>query len=224
MDQDHSRSALDQAGLPIERDSVLAGLKDPASVHALMLRGLIAWPSWRALVDLRGEVPNGEEAQLLRIAQLQEEVAVLKGENGTSEARGERFSWSDEKNGFIQDGQWQLSTNEVVRELNGRGLVNQFKLHAWPQSKDVARIGDMSPTTALRVGLDSENDVYVGVTSALREGIEFCTPGSGGGKSRRTRLALIALMVAMEADNAEDASRDWWARRNGTAPQPGAQE
>lgn len=34
--------------------------------------------------------------------------------------------------------------------------------------------------------------------------VEFCNPGGGGGgRSSRTRMALIALMVAIEADNAE---------------------
>ncbi|MGE8376550.1 MAG: hypothetical protein ACN6N5_14560, partial [Diaphorobacter nitroreducens] len=47
--------------------------------------------------------------------------------------------------------------------------------------------------------------------------IEFCTPGSGGGKSSRTRMALLAVMVAMEADNAADPGRDWWAERNHAA-------
>lgn len=84
----------------------------------------------------------------------------------------------------------------------------------WPQSRDVGRIGDMSQSAHLRVGLDGDNDVYVSVWDE-RGGasVEFCTPGAGGGKSTRTRVALIALMVAMEADNAGDPGRDWWALR-----------
>lgn len=54
----------------------LERLKDPATVHALMLRGVIAVPSVRSMVDLRGEVPNGEDVQLLRIAELQEQLAA----------------------------------------------------------------------------------------------------------------------------------------------------
>lgn len=54
----------------------LERLKDPATVHALMLRGVIAIPSIRSMVDLRGEVPNGEDVQLLRIAELQEQLAA----------------------------------------------------------------------------------------------------------------------------------------------------
>lgn len=86
----------------------------------------------------------------------------------------------------------------------------------WPKTRDVGRIGDMSPDAHLRVGLDSDNDVYVSVWDEHGGGsVEFCNGGGGGGQSSRTRLALIALMVAMEADNAEKPSRDWWAKRMG---------
>ena len=84
----------------------------------------------------------------------------------------------------------------------------------WPKARDVGRIGDMSPSAHLRVGLDSDNDVYMSVWDETQGGsIEFCCPGSGGGRSSRTRMALIALMVAMEADNAESPDHDWWALR-----------
>lgn len=86
----------------------------------------------------------------------------------------------------------------------------------WPKTRDVGRIGDMSPGDFMRVGLDSDNDAYVSVCGGDGMGsVEFCQPGAGGGKSSRTRVALIALMVAMEQDNAEDPGRDWWARRIG---------
>lgn len=93
----------------------------------------------------------------------------------------------------------------------------QFPKVVWPKARDVGRIGDMGKGAHVRVGLDSDNDVYV---SAWDEcggaSVEFCNPGGGGGgQSGRTRMALIALMVAMEADNAEKPSRDWWAVRNG---------
>lgn len=82
-----------------------------------------------------------------------------------------------------------------------------------PKSLDVGRYGDMSTTAHLRVGLDGDSDAYVSVSDD--EGgasIEFCVPGIGGGKSPHTRKALIALMVAIEHDNAADPARDWWAR------------
>lgn len=84
----------------------------------------------------------------------------------------------------------------------------------WPKARDVGRLGDMSPSAHLRVGLDSDNDAYVSVWDEKGgASIEFCTPGSGGGKSSRTRMALIALMVAMEADNTDTPALDWWALR-----------
>lgn len=90
---------------------------------------------------------------------------------------------------------------------------------AWPAARDVGRYGDMHPLEHMRVGLDSDNDVYVSVWG--EDGgakVEFCNPGGGGGgSSRRTREALIALMVAMEADNADRPDKDWWARRNAQA-------
>lgn len=90
----------------------------------------------------------------------------------------------------------------------------------WPKARDVGRIGDMSPSAHLRVGLDSDNDVYVSVWDEHGGGsVEFCNGGGGGGQSSRTRLALIALMVAMEADNAEKPARDWWATRTAMAAQ-----
>lgn len=50
-------------------------LKDPEFVYVNMLRGLIARPTMRQLVALHGEVPNGEDAQLARIAELQAQLA-----------------------------------------------------------------------------------------------------------------------------------------------------
>lgn len=96
----------------------------------------------------------------------------------------------------------------------------------WPKARDVGRMHDMGPDGFIRVLFDVDSDVIVelfdGQASAS---VEFCTVGSGGGKSPRTREALIALMVAMEADNAADPGRDWWALRMAAAPQPkGGQE
>ena len=93
----------------------------------------------------------------------------------------------------------------------------------WPKARDVGRIGDMSQVAHIRVGFDSDNDVFVSVCDENGGGsIEFCNPGGGGGgQSSRTRMALIALMVAMEADNTEKPSRDWWAQRAAQAAQGG---
>lgn len=85
----------------------------------------------------------------------------------------------------------------------------------WPKAQRVGRREDMSPTGKLEVMFDNDNDVIVAVskgeTAADWESacVEFCNPGGGGGgRSSRTRMALIALMVAIEADNAEYPHKD----------------
>lgn len=103
--------------------------------------------------------------------------------------------------------------DEFEQLLNGAAIAADEPATVWPKSNDVGRYGDMSPLAHLRVGLDGDNDAYVSVYDG--EGgavVEFNMPFSGGGKSPRTREALVALMVAMEMDNAEDPSRDWWLR------------
>lgn len=108
--------------------------------------------------------------------------------------------------------------DQIARHLNDAAPGADEPAIVWPKARDVGRIGDMSPSAHLRIGLDSDNDVYASIWDE-RGGatIEFCTPGAGGGKSSRTRMALLAVMVAMEADNAADPGRDWWAERNGAA-------
>lgn len=78
----------------------------------------------------------------------------------------------------------------------------------WPKGREAGRMGDMEPMgqSHLRIGLDADNDVYVSVFNGREQAvasIEFCNGGSGGGRSLRTRIALIGAMVAMEADSAE---------------------
>lgn len=74
----------------------------------------------------------------------------------------------------------------------------------WPASRAVGRHEDMGQGH-LRVLLDGDNDVCVAVWDGQRSAsVEFCNPGGGGGgRSGRTRAALIELMRAIEADNAE---------------------
>jgi len=77
----------------------------------------------------------------------------------------------------------------------------------WPKGRAVGRAEDMGQGH-LRVLLDSDNDACVAVWDGKRAAsVEFCNPGGGGGgRSPRTRIALIALMVAIEADNAASPS------------------
>lgn len=92
----------------------------------------------------------------------------------------------------------------------------------WPKERDVGRYGDMSQSAHIRVGLDGDSDAYVSVYD--EEGgasVEFCTQYSGGGKSPKTREALIALMLAIEEDNAAHPDFDWWKRRAPAEPAKG---
>lgn len=77
----------------------------------------------------------------------------------------------------------------------------------WPTSRDTARLEDMSTNGHLRVTLDSSGDAIVEVFDGEAfASVEFCSGAGGGGKSPRTRQALIALMVAIEEDNKADVS------------------
>lgn len=79
----------------------------------------------------------------------------------------------------------------------------------WPKSDRVQRRDDMSTTGKLTVMLQRDGDVVVNISQGEKfeefesATVEFCAGGGGGGRSMRTREALIALMVAIEADNAE---------------------
>lgn len=73
-------------------------------------------------------------------------------------------------------------------------------------------MGDMTPLgkSHMRVGLDGDNDIYVSVYNGEQEavaGVEFCNGAGCGGRSPRTREALIAVIVAMEADSEESPDR-----------------
>ena len=85
----------------------------------------------------------------------------------------------------------------------------------WPKMRNVGRYADMGVDQLICLALDDDNDVCVSVSNRHSvSNIEFCVPFSGGGKSPKTRLALIALMVAMESDNANDPERDFFLKRN----------
>lgn len=106
-----------------------------------------------------------------------------------------------------------LSRVRLVREI-----VNAYKRiqRAAPTGQTVGRMGDMAPPgrSHMTVGFDADSDVCVSIWDqehgqhGALAGIEFCT-SFGGGRSPRTRDALVALMVAMEADNAECPQKQW---------------
>ena len=80
------------------------------------------------------------------------------------------------------------------------------------------RLESMSPDGSLKLFKQEDGDIIVQVTtmqnvfgSRLKErriaAVEFCTPGSGGGGSKRTWKALVDLFEAMRLDN-EDSSQN----------------
>lgn len=112
--------------------------------------------------------------------------------------------------GWCNDENWQPAHLDVPTErVPHNGMIEcgcwfYYEPITWPKERTVRRMGDMSPVATLIVSLDADSDACLSVLD--EDGmadIEFCIGGTGGGKSPRTREALIALMVAMEADNAE---------------------
>lgn len=77
------------------------------------------------------------------------------------------------------------------------------------KSDMVTRYEDMSSTGFMRLFRQDDGDIVVALFKeesgrrAKACDVEFCEPGSGGGRSSHTRKALMALMVAMEKDNEE---------------------
>lgn len=75
--------------------------------------------------------------------------------------------------------------------------------------KSVFRIEDMSRKGRLKIIQQDDGDIIVAVQSEENgllmpgDSVEFCSIGSGGGRSEHTLAALRNLMVAMELDNAE---------------------
>lgn len=73
----------------------------------------------------------------------------------------------------------------------------------------VERNEDMSPDGKLRIIRQNDGDIIIGIIPGFDkdivfgQSVEFCECGSGGGRSPKTRRALIALMKAMEEDNAD---------------------
>lgn len=67
------------------------------------------------------------------------------------------------------------------------------------------RFEDMSPDGRLQIFLEPDGDVVIGIVKdGIMTSVEFCSPGSGGGRSRNTIMALRQLAIAMEKDNKND--------------------
>lgn len=75
----------------------------------------------------------------------------------------------------------------------------------------VARKGDMGEGLKLQLLRDGDGDIIVSVLPDKHKfgdmALEFCVPGTGGGKSPETFAALQALMRGMEEDERKDPHR-----------------
>jgi hypothetical protein len=75
------------------------------------------------------------------------------------------------------------------------------------ETRVIERHEDMSPLGRLRLIIQQDGDILVCLVpdpdDYRRSDVEFCTVGSGGGKSPHTLRALRALAEAMEQDNRE---------------------
>lgn len=73
----------------------------------------------------------------------------------------------------------------------------------------VKRNEDMSQLGYLKVLVQNDGDIIVAVYPeegglvGVGGSVEFCIPGTGGGRSTHTHAALRALADAMERDNQE---------------------
>ena len=76
------------------------------------------------------------------------------------------------------------------------------------QAVTITRPDDMG-TGELKLPRDDDGDITVALVLPGHGflDVEFCIPGTGGGKSPHTHRALRELMAAMRADDQEDARR-----------------
>lgn len=106
-----------------EHTRMATALKDPATVHVAMIRGTIAKPSWRTMVDLHGEVPNGEDVQLMRIAELQEQLVVAN-----KALERPRFPCLQYRMGRWMDATFSKEVAEDLKERADRYLEESLEL------------------------------------------------------------------------------------------------
>lgn len=178
----------------------------------------------RALLATATGLPAQAVPAFCHVASLKLKSLQERGYQITGYALEKPVEGAQPERGFINHGGfvgwwWDGQSPQAQADARDAEII-------WPKARDIGRIGDMSQVAHIRVGFDSDNDVFVSVWDENGGGsIEFCNPGGGGGgQSSRTRMALIALMVAMEADNVEKPSRDWWAQRAAIATAKGEQQ
>ena len=104
----------DFEALAAERDRLKDAIATPESVFINLKAGKIPKPSLRSMIDLYGEVINGEDAQLLEIAKLRAERDQLKAEN-------EALRDDTEQNQY-DDNAWRNSEESVwIEVFNSEG-------------------------------------------------------------------------------------------------------
>lgn len=83
-------------------------------------------------------------------------------------------------------------------------IENQKEQEVYSYPIHTERKGDMGEGRKLSLFREDDGDIIIGVIPenhrVVLEGVQFCTPFVGGGKSPHTFEALKQLMVAMEKD------------------------
>jgi hypothetical protein len=120
-------------------------------------------------------------------------------------------------NGFEPVGSMPIDEDKLkdlmstVRERSGMPIgqmLSRTPPTTEPYQPMVRRKGDMGEGTRLQLVKEDDGDVIVSVypvNGAPNDEceIQFCSPGSGGGKSPETWKALLALMAAINKDSAD---------------------
>lgn len=113
--------------------------------------------------------------------------------------------------------EWRLEDGTRLADtLVGCAVLDAARAHVAadqgplaPMNQFIARKEDMSPNGRLRLFRQDDGDMCVAVIEddGTMAAIEFCVPGSGGGKSPKTLAALQQLALAILEDNRAAPSR-----------------
>lgn len=86
-------------------------------------------------------------------------------------------------------------------------LIDELPLDRDPLPHVISAVGDMGQGLKLELMCDGDGDITVSILPINHRfsdaAVEFCVPGTGGGRSPRTFAALQNLMRAMVADAKE---------------------
>lgn len=109
------------------------------------------------------------------------------------------------KFGDTREGRAVLEMARMHLEAHTAALMSKQA----PCNTFIARKEDMSTSGRLRLLRQDDGDMCVAIIDeeGTMASVEYCTPGTGGGKSPKTLHALRALALAMMEDNQADPSR-----------------